>query len=61
MIDKSQVKENILIAGSSGAIGREFIKLYSDEPNVEKIITLSRKTNDSSNQKIKALEIDYSN
>ena len=60
-VNKSQAKENILIAGSAGAIGREFIKLYSDDPNIEKIVTLSRKINDSDNKKIQSLVIDYSN
>ena len=36
------MKENIIIAGSSGAIGGEFIKLYANNSNVEKIIALSR-------------------
>ena len=54
------MKKNILIAGSSGAIGREFTKFYSDDPNVEKIVTLSRKIDDTVHHKIQSLEIDYS-
>ena len=53
------MKKNILIAGSS-AIGREFTKFYSDDPNVEKIVTLSRKIDDTVHHKIQSLEIDYS-
>ena len=56
----SKMKKNILIAGSSGAIGREFTKFYSDDPNVEKIVTLSRKIDDTVHHKIQSLEIDYS-
>jgi len=52
--------ENILIAGSSGAIGREFTRLYSDDPNVEKIVILSRKIEDTTHKKIQSIEIDYS-
>ena len=54
------MKKNILIAGSSGAIGREFTKFYIDDPNVEKIVTLSRKIDDTVHHKIQSLEIDYS-
>ena len=54
------MKKNILIAWSSGAIGREFTKFYSDDPNVEKIVTLSRKIDDTVHHKIQSLEIDYS-
>ena len=54
-----KMKKNILIAGSSGAIGSEFTRFYSDDPNVEKIVTLSRKKNDSLNKKIQSIEIDY--
>jgi len=54
------MKKNVLIAGSSGAIGGEFVKFYSDDLNVEKIVTLSRKKNDSGNKKTQSIEIDYS-
>jgi len=54
------MKNNILIAGSSGAIGKEFTRFYSDDPNVEKIITLSRKINNFAHKKIQSIEIDYS-
>jgi len=54
-----KMKKNILIAGSSGAIGSEFTRFYSEDPNVEKIVTLSRKKNDSLNKKIQSIEIDY--
>ena len=53
------MRKNILIAGSSGAIGREFTRFYSDDPNVEKIVTLSREKNDSGHKKIQSIEIDY--
>ena len=54
------MKKNILIAGSSGAIGREFLRFYSDDPTVEKIVTLSRKADDFGDKKIQSIEIDYS-
>ena len=53
------MKKNILIAGSSGAIGREFLRFYSDDLNVEKIVTLSRKKDDFGDKKIQSIEIDY--
>ena len=54
------MKKNILIAGSSGGIGKEFTKLYCDDPNVEKVIALSRKMNNIDNPKIQSIEVDYS-
>ena len=42
------MKKNVLIAGSSGAIGREFTRFYSDDPNIDKIVTLSREKIDPS-------------
>ena len=51
------MKKNILIAGSSGAIGREFLRFYSDDLNVEKIVTLSRKKDDFGDKKIKSITI----
>ena len=54
------MKKNILIAGASGAIGKEFTRFYSDDPNVEKIVTLSRKVIESRDEKIQSIEIDYS-
>ena len=53
------MKKNILIVGSSGAIGREFTRFYSNDPNVEKIVTLSRKKNDLGHNKIQSVEFDY--
>ena len=53
------MKENIIIAGSSGAIGGEFIKLYANKSNVEKIIALSRKSINNDHDKIQSVEIDY--
>ena len=53
------MKNNILIAGSSGAIGKEFTRFYSDDPNVDKIITLSRKISNFDHKKIQSLELDY--
>ncbi|MDC1173406.1 hypothetical protein OAT33_02460 [Methylophilaceae bacterium] len=54
------MKKNIIIAGSTGAIGREFTRFYSDDPNVGKIVTLSRKIDDTDHKKIQSIEIDYS-
>ena len=54
------MKKNILIAGASGGIGKEFTKLYCDDPNVEKVIALSRKMNNIDNPKIQFIEVDYS-
>ena len=54
------MKKNILIAGASGAIGKEFTKLYCDDPNVEKVFALSRKENDIDNEKITSITVDYS-
>ena len=54
------MKKNILIAGASGGIGKEFTKLYCDDPNVEKIIALSRKMNNIDDSKIQSIEVDYS-
>ena len=51
------MKENIIIAGSSGAIGGEFIKLYASNSNVEKIIALSRKSINNDHDKIQSVEI----
>jgi NAD(P)-dependent dehydrogenase (short-subunit alcohol dehydrogenase family) len=53
------MNENILIAGSSGAIGKEFTKFYCDDPNVGKVVTLSRKTNDFIHKKIQSIGFDY--
>jgi len=55
------MKENIIIAGSSGAIGNEFTKFYADNPVVEKIIALSRKSINTQHNKIQSIEIDYNN
>jgi len=55
------MKENIIIAGSSGAIGGEFTELYANNSNVEKIIALSRKPTNTSHNKIQSVEIDYYN
>ena len=54
------MKKNILIAGASGGIGKEFTKLYCDDPNVEKVIALSTKMNNIDNPKIQSIEVDYS-
>ncbi len=56
----NKMKKNILIAGSSGAIGSEFTRFYSDDSDVEKIVTLSRKANNSGHKKIQSIEFDYS-
>ena len=55
------MKENIIIAGSSGAIGGEFTELYANSPNVEKIIALSRMPISTNYNKIQSVEIDYNN
>jgi NAD(P)-dependent dehydrogenase (short-subunit alcohol dehydrogenase family) len=55
------MKENIIIAGSSGAIGGEFTELYANNSNVEKIIALSRKPTNTNHNKIQSVEIDYYN
>ena len=54
------MKKNILIAGASGAIGKEFTKLYCDDPNVEKVFALSRKENEIDDEKITSITVDYS-
>jgi len=59
ILTRKKMRKNILIAGSSGALGREFSRFYSDDPNVEKIVTLSRKTDDFGDKKIQSIEIDY--
>jgi NAD(P)-dependent dehydrogenase (short-subunit alcohol dehydrogenase family) len=53
------MKENIIIAGSSGAIGGEFKELYANNSNVEKIIALSRKSINANHKKIQSVKIDY--
>lgn len=55
------MKENIIIAGSSGSIGGEFTKQYTDDPNVEKVVTLSRNVNNHNHKKIQSIKIDYNN
>ena len=55
------MKKNILIVGSSGAIGKEFTRRYSNDPNIDEIVTLSREKNDSSHKKIQTIEFDYTN
>ena len=54
------MKKNIVIAGSSGAIGREFTRLYSNDPNIDKIVTLSRKEDNSNHKKVQSIKLDYS-
>lgn len=54
------MKKNILIAGASGGIGKEFIKFYCEDPNIEKVIALSRKISNDNNPKIKSIKVDYS-
>ena len=56
---KKKMKKNILIAGSTGSIGEEFTRFYSDDPDVDKIITISRKIYDTTQKKIQSIEIDY--
>ena len=55
------MKQKIIIAGSSGAIGGEFTKQYTDDPNVEKVVALSRNANNLNHEKIQSIEIDYNN
>ncbi len=55
------MKKNIIISGASGGIGKEFIKFYCDDPNVEKVFALSRKMNNVNNPKIKSIKVDYFN
>ena len=55
------MKENIIIAGSSGAIGGEFTKKYTNDPNVEKVVTLSRNLNNQNHKKIQPIKVDYNN
>ena len=55
------MKQKIIIAGSSGAIGGEFTKQYTDDPNVEKVVALSRNANNHNHEKIQSIEIDYNN
>tara|TARA_B100000035_G_scaffold308940_1_gene314357 strand:- start:936 stop:1649 length:714 start_codon:yes stop_codon:yes gene_type:complete len=55
------MKKNIIISGASGGIGKEFIKFYCDDPNVEKVFALSRKMNNVNNSKIKSIKVDYFN
>ena len=55
------MKENIIIAGSSGAIGGEFTKKYTNDPNVEKVVTLSRNVNNHNHKKIQSIKVDYNN
>ena len=43
------MKKNILIAGASGGIGKEFTKLYCDDPNVEKVIELDLSAEEKNN------------
>ena len=54
------MKKNVLIAGASGGIGKEFTRLYCDDPDVEKVIALSRKMINIDNPKIQSIEVDYS-
>ena len=49
------MKQNIIIAGSSGSIGGEFTKQYTDDPNVEKVVTLSRNVNNLNHEKIQSI------
>ena len=51
------MKQNIIIAGSSGSIGGEFTKQYTDDPNVEKVVTLSRNVNNLNHEKIQSIKI----
>ena len=55
------MKENIIIAGSSGAIGGEFTKKYTNDLNVEKVVTLSRNVNNHNHKKIQSIKVDYNN
>ena len=55
------MKQNIIIAGSSGSIGGEFTKQYTDDPNVEKVVALTRNANNLNHEKIQSIEIDYNN
>ena len=55
------MKENIIIAGSSGAIGGEFTKKYTNDLNVEKVVTLSRNVNNHNHKKIQSIKVDYIN
>ena len=51
------MKKNILIAGSSGAIGKEFLRFYSDDASLG--TTIYGTVNLGEDKKIQSIEIDY--
>jgi len=55
------MKKNILIAGSGGAIGGEFTKIYNQDKNVKKIIALSRSGISLDKKKIYSVKFNYIN
>ena len=50
--------KNIVIIGSSGAIGNSFVEHYLKEETVEKIFTFSRSAADHISDKVFCFEID---
>lgn len=53
------MNRKILIVGSSGSIGLAFTKYYSLDPNVERIVTLSRGPILITDKKIHSISFDY--
>lgn len=53
--------KNIIIIGSSGAIGLEFLKQYALNPDIKKIYSFSRKNINFSSEKVSHFAIDIEN